>query len=143
MKYQRLIRSRTQWLGLAAVAFTLQGCARQAASWNGIFTIDSVGGARICVAPTASPPDGQAVVAQMQVSNEGGWCGLTVNRGGAAFDSYLLVTRPAHGKVFAHHVGTNTRIDYTPDPGFTGTDAFAMRLIPGNAVIEAAVTVTR
>ena len=50
---------------------------------------------------------------------------------------------PSHGRVFAHHVGNNTRIDYTPDPGFVGTDSFAVRLIPGNAVFEAALTVTR
>jgi hypothetical protein len=95
------------------------------------------------VAPAASPPDGQSVLVQMQVSNEGGWCGITTSRGGSAFDSYLIVTRPAHGKVFAHRVGTNTRIDYTPDTGFAGTDSFAVRLVPGNAVLQAGVTVTR
>ncbi len=79
----------------------------------------------------------------MQVSNEGGWCGITANRGGAAFDSYLLDVRPVHGRVFAHRVGGNTRIDYTPDRGFVGTDQFAVRLIPGNGVIQGAVTVTR
>jgi Bacterial Ig domain len=77
------------------------------------------------------------------VSNEGGWCGVTLTRGGVAYESYLMVTRPNHGKVFAHRVGANTRIDYTPDTGFTGTDSFAVRLIPGNAVIREAVTVTR
>ena len=63
--------------------------------------------------------------------------------GGVAYDSYLLVMRPAHGKIFAHHVGTYTRIDYTPDVGYVGPDKFAVRLIPGNAVVEEAVTVTR
>jgi hypothetical protein len=88
-------------------------------------------------------PDGQAGVVQVQVSNEGGWCGETLSHNGVAYDSYLLVTHPTHGRVFAHHVGNNTRIDYTPDPGYVGTDSFAVRLIPGNAVFEAAVTVTQ
>jgi hypothetical protein len=126
---------------LAAVSLTL-GCQQQKA-WNGIYNADITGGARSCVAPAASPPDGQAVLAQMQVSNEGGWCGITANRGGAAFESYLLDVRPTHGRVFAHRVGGNTRIDYTPDRGFAGTDQFAVRLIPGNGVIQGAVTVTR
>jgi hypothetical protein len=77
------------------------------------------------------------------VSDEGGWCGVSVNRGGAAYDSYLLVSRPNHGRVFVHHVGATTRIDYTPDTGFIGTDRFAVHLIPGDALVEEAVTVTR
>jgi hypothetical protein len=39
-------------------------------------------------------------------------------------------------------VGTNTRIDYFPDPGYVGPDSFAVRLIPGNAVIQARINVT-
>lgn len=143
MKHVRSTLSGTPWLCLAATALLLQGCARQGAGWNGIFAADVAGAAKTCVAPAASPPDGAAIVAQVQVSGEGGWCGITLNHGGAAYDSYLLVTRPDHGRVFAHHVGVNTRIDYTPDAGFVGTDKFAVRLIPGNAVVEEAVTVTQ
>jgi hypothetical protein len=143
MKHTRSVPSGIPWACLAATALLIQGCAPRAGVWNGIFAVDVAGGARTCSAPTASPPDGQAVAAVVQVSNEGGWCGMTVTRGGVAYDSYLLVNRPAHGKVYTHHVGTNTRIDYTPDTGFTGTDKFAVRLIPGNAVVEETVTITR
>jgi hypothetical protein len=136
------IRSTTARLCLAASTLLLQGCANQGA-WDGIFTVDRTGGAKTCVAPTASPPDGASIVAQIQMNNDGGWCGLLLNRGRVAYDSYLMVTRPTHGEILAHHVGTNTRIDYTPDAGFAGTDSFAVRLIPGNAVIQGAVTVTR
>src|ERR1700732_1571711 len=111
MKHTLTTRSGTSWLGLAATALLAQGCALRPA-WDGIFTIDKTGGARTCVAPTASPPDGQALLAQIQVSNEGGWCAITLNRGGVAYDSYLMITRPNHGKIFAHRVGTKTRIDY-------------------------------
>jgi hypothetical protein len=142
MKHTRLTRSGTIWPGLAVAAFLISGCA-QKGGWNGIYAIDAAGGARTCVAPATSPPDGKAVLAQIQVSNEGGWCGISLNRGGVAYDSYLMVTRPTHGRIFAHHVGNNTRIDYTPDAGFVGTDRFAIRLIPGNAEFEAAVTVTQ
>jgi hypothetical protein len=143
MKHIWFNRPRAAWLCLAAAALLTEGCVNQQGQWNGIYTIDTVGGAKTCVAPQASPPDGKAVLAQMQVSDEGGWCGIIANRGGVAYDSYLLITRPGHGKVFAHHVGSNTRIDYTPDTGFVGTDRFAVRLIPGDAVVEGAVSVTR
>jgi hypothetical protein len=129
-------------LCLAATALVAQGCT-QPAAWDGIYAIDKAGGAKTCVAPAASPPDGQAVLVQMQVSDEGGWCGIAATRGGAAYNSYLMVVRPTHGKVFAHHVGANTRIDYTPDTGFVGTDKFAVRLIPGDGILESAVTVTK
>jgi hypothetical protein len=143
MKLTRTTLMGTPWLCLAATALLIQGCAPKPATWNGIYAIDAAGGAKTCVAPAVVMPDGQSGIVQMQVSNEGGWCGETLNHNGVAYDSYLLVTRPAHGRVFAHHVGNNTRIDYTPDPGYVGTDSFAVRLIPGNAVLQAAVTVTR
>ena len=136
--------TRFAMTGLCLVATTLavSGCARQG-TWSGVFAVDLQGQARTCVAPATSPPDGQMVQAQVQVSNEGGWCGITANRGGAPFEAYLLVNRPQHGRVFAHRVGANTRIDYTPNTGFTGADSFAVRVIPGNAVIQGAVTVAR
>jgi hypothetical protein len=143
MKLTRTTLMGTPWLCLAAAALTIQGCAPKPATWNGIYAIDAAGGAKTCVAPPVAMPDGQAGVIQVQVSNEGGWCGETINHNGVAYDSYMLVSRPSHGRVFAHHVGNNTRIDYTPDPGYVGTDSFAIRLIPGNAVFGAAVTVTR
>jgi hypothetical protein len=143
MKHVRSTLPGTAWVCLAATALLAQGCAPRTPQWDGIFTIDRAGGAKTCVAPSASPPNAMALVAQIQVSNEGGWCGVALNHGGAPYDSYLMVTRPAHGRVFAHRVGTNTRIDYTPDTGFIGTDSYAIRLIPGNAVVEGKVTVTQ
>jgi hypothetical protein len=136
------IRSTLAWLGLAATTLLAQGCT-QALTWNGIYSIDLAGGAKTCVVSPVAPQDGTSVLVQMQMSNEGGWCGIVSNHSGVGYDSYLLVARPSHGKVFAHHVGSNTRIDYTPDTGFTGTDSFAVRLIPGDAVIQGAVTVSR
>ncbi len=132
----------TAWLCLTAAMVLTSGCAQQGA-WSGIYAVDAAGGARICVAPAAAPADGQSIAAQMQVSNEGGWCGINATRGGSPFESYLQVARPTHGTVFAHRVGTKTRIDYTPDAGFAGTDSFAVRLLPGQAVIQVGVTVTK
>jgi hypothetical protein len=143
MKQVHMTLPGTAWIGLLAIAALIQGCAQPAGVWNGIFAADVAGAAKTCVAQPATPPAGQTVLDQMQMSDEGGWCGIIATHDGHAFDSYLLVTRPSHGKIYVHHVGTQTRIDYTPDKGFTGTDSFAVRMIPGDAVIQGAVTVTR
>jgi hypothetical protein len=58
------------------------------------------------------------------------------------FDAGLLISRPSHGSVLIHEVGDDTRIDYTPDRRFAGTDAFEVKLIPGEETIKVAVTVT-
>jgi hypothetical protein len=135
-------RSVTAWLCLAAIALLAQGCAPSAPAWNGIFAVDTTGGAKTCSAPSAAPPAGQSVLAQVRMSNDG-WCGINASQSNGPYASYLMITRPGHGRVFAHRVGDHTRIDYTPDRGYAGTDSFAVRMIPGDAVIEGAVTVTR
>ena len=43
--------------------------------------------------------------------------------------------------VYIHPVGDDTRIDYTPDLGFSGIDSFVVRLLPGNPVLRVNVTV--
>ena len=108
-----------------------------------MFAVDVAGGAKTCVTPSVSAPDGMEVRADIQVSDEGGWCGITLNRSGTAYDTYFMVARPNHGRVYAHHVGSYTRVDYTPDAGYAGRDSFAVRLIPGDAVLRGEVTVTK
>jgi len=63
--------------------------------------------------------------------------------GGRPFSAGLLQTRAQHGRVHVHTVGDNTRIDYTPDTGFTGADSFAVKLVPGNATLTVNVTISR
>ncbi len=60
----------------------------------------------------------------------------------APFDAGLLAAPAQHGKVLIHTVGNDTRIDYTPAARYAGADAFAVRLIPGDATIRVTVTVT-
>ena len=62
--------------------------------------------------------------------------------GAASASGVSAVKRyPMHGKVLIHSVGDDTRIDYTPDPRFSGNDAFTVKLIPGDATIRAGVAV--
>ena len=46
-------------------------------------------------------------------------------------------------QVYIHSVGDTTRIDYTPAKGYAGPDKFTVRLLPGNAVVRATVTVEK
>lgn len=136
--------------GLAAVAviglaMALQGCAQQArpVSSTRLYATDQMGGAKSCAVPKVTPSAGQEAPATMTVGNDGGWCGITVDNAGHPYGAGLLTSRPAHGRVYIHSVGDATRIDYTPDAGYAGPDSFSVRLLPGNGVIRATVSVER
>lgn len=133
------------WIALCALAGLLQACGPQQsvrASRNRVFAADVSGAAKVCQVPKVSPADGQTTEVPMGVANDGGWCGIAVQRSDGPFGAGLLTARAAHGSVLIHRVGDFTRIDYTPDRGFTGADTFAVKLLPGTAVLRVNVTVT-
>ena len=138
-------RPRITWIALAAAAVLMTGCAepaRSPGSRERVFAADLAGGARNCEAPKPDLADGQTADAAMKVGNDGGWCGILLQRRGRPYDSSLLTDRPAHGKVAVIRVGDATRIGYTPTAGFAGADNFAVKLIPGDVTLRVAVTVT-
>ena len=107
-----------------------------------VFAADMTGAAKVCTVPPVTPTAGHTVDAAIKVGNDGGWCAITVNNNGRPFDAGLLAAAPQHGKVLIHTVGNDTRIDYTPTARYTGSDAFSVRLIPGDATIRVTATVT-
>jgi hypothetical protein len=131
------------WLAIAATALLLQSCAEKPPSAPSVrvFSADVTGGAKSCEVPKVAPVPGQETPVAVKLGNDGGWCGITVSNGGKPYSAGLLASAPAHGKVLIHTVGNDTRIDYTPERGFTGTDAFSAKLIPGDATIRASVSV--
>jgi len=129
-----------------AAAALLAGCATPPppASTTRLYAIDLAGAAKQCTVGPLVPVAGKEVAARMTVGNDGGWCAFTVAQPGPhPYASGLLTEQPAHGRVYIHPVGDDTRIDYTPDAGYIGPDAFIVALLPGRAVIRATVTVTR
>jgi hypothetical protein len=137
-------------LGLVAAAgLMLQGCTPQQAAaplapGAREYAVDLQGAAKICTVPNhPALTDGKETPVTMAVGNDGGWCGILVARGGSPYGAGLLSVRPSHGSVYIHTVGDDTRIDYTPNPGYVGPDSFTARLIPGEAVIRTTVTVSR
>ena len=133
----------TCWLAIAAATLLLQSCAeRPSGPAARLFAADLAGGAKACVVPSVSATAGQETQVAVKVGNDGGWCGITVSNGGKPFAAGLLATAPTHGKVLIHTVGHDTRIDYTPDRGYVGADAFSVKLIPGDGLIRASVSVS-
>ncbi len=140
------VRSLSPILGLALVGALLQGCSGQPGGASGpsvrLFAADVNNGAKVCEVSKPALAAGKVVEATMKRSGNTGWCGLPVSNGGKPFDAGLLVARPAHGKALVHTVGNDTRIDYTPEFGFTGTDSFTVQVLPSEASVRIAVTVT-
>lgn len=138
----------TPWGAFAVVAgvLALQGCApqQQAAAPPAarVYAVDLQGGARLCTVPALSLATDKPAEATMVVGNDGGWCGISVSQPGPKpYDAGLVTQRPEHGRLNIHTVGNATRIDYTPDRGYAGPDAFAVQMVPGGAALKVAVTV--
>jgi len=125
-------------------ASALQGCVERPAATARlpVYAYDQTGAARNCTVPSVKPASGKATDAAISVENDGGWCAFSVQQGRAPYTVGLVTARPKHGKVFVHSVGDETRIDYTPAPAFAGADSFTVKLLPGDAVVEVAATVT-
>lgn len=136
------------WMAVLLTGVALQGCAQNptagtAGSKLRVYAADLTGGAKSCETPQIAPVAGQTTPAAVKMTNDGGWCGLTVHQPGPKpYDAGLLTSRPEHGTVLIHEVGDNTRIDYTPDRGFSGNDAFTVKLLPGSAIVRETVVVS-
>jgi hypothetical protein len=135
-------RHTTLFFALATAGALLQGCdaPKPSGSSARLYEVDFKGPAKTCEAPKQKPAAGKTTEATMKVGSDGGWCGLTVANDGKPFAAGLLTARAEHGKVLVRSVGTDTRIDYTPEFGFAGTDRFAVELLPGSAQVHVAVT---
>jgi hypothetical protein len=143
---QQPIRSAA-WVALALAGAVLQGCAEKPApppaqSQTRLFASDFEGGAKSCIVPKIKLDAGKEFSASMQLANDGGWCGITVAQDGKPYEAGLLTQAPEHGNVYIHPVGDDTRIDYTPELGFSGADTFVVTLLPGKPALRVTVTVT-
>lgn len=129
-----------------ATCLMIAGCSQNGPGSAGsslrVFAADLSGGAKVCNVPPVNVVAGGVSEVAMKLVNDGGWCGIRVHQDGPKpFDAGLLTTRPAHGSVTIHEVGDDTRIDYTPDRSFAGSDTFVVKLLPGDGMIHMAVTV--
>ncbi|HUB16863.1 MAG TPA: hypothetical protein VMB34_33320 [Acetobacteraceae bacterium] len=134
------------WIALALVGSLLPGCAENPApqvAGPRLFASDFQGAAKTCTSPKPRLASGHETAADLRLANDGGWCAITVTDDGKPYAAGLLTESPAHGDVYIHPVGATTRIDYTPDAGFVGNDAFVVRLLPGRPELRVNVVVAR
>ena len=126
---------------LAVSALIVAGCATPQVQQAGVAE-PTDGAASTC---TVTPPDlprGVAATVQMQVANDGGWCAVRIaDKAGSPFGYPLMRERAQHGRVAVNKVLSISRIEYTPNAGFTGNDAFAVALIPQDKSEEVMVRV--
>ncbi len=133
------------WGALAVTAMLVQGCdqPQSRASATRLYAVDMTGGAKTCSAPRVEPKNGAPNNVSMKMANDGGWCGVLASQSGRPYTAGLVTVRPKSGKVYVHTVGDDTRIDYTPDRGFAGGDRFTVKLVPGDALVQVDVSVTK
>ena len=134
-----------RYLAFAALAaLAVQGCAVQPTAQQIAVDEQLAGQAKTC---TASTPDLKASPAATIAMTNDGWCGVYVADGSRAFALGLIGTRATHGRVYTQTIGSRTRVEYTPNAGYTGADAFSVNLRPvGGGTeqpIQVAVTVTQ
>lgn len=138
------------WVVLAGVGMVLAACAHKAPPpapqppppSTGEGKYDLLGESSQCQPPhIINVPAGVAQNLTLTFGNDGGWCALRLSRNGKPFDAGLLPVLPKNGVVFIHKVAGFTRIDYTPNAGFFGTDAFTVKLLPGYLPVHVAVTI--
>ena len=81
----------------------------------------------------------------MTVASGAGACTMTlINPNLQVFNTAALVTTlPLHGQATAGLVlsGTQVAVSYTPQPGYSGTDSFAITIEPADRGVTFAVTV--
>lgn len=123
---------------LAALA--VQGCATKPATTAADNLTDPMNEGRATTCDATPVANGAGSIT---MSNDG-WCGITLSEGGSAFQLGKLRTRPANGRVYVQAVGRETRIEYTPNARFSGTDQFTVALQPrsGGADVPVQVAVT-
>ena len=134
-------------IAAAAAVVALQGCASKPAP-PPVPTEDlNIGISKTCTFTPVQPAAGSSVNSSLTMTNDG-WCAVrTTEADGQPFQLGLVRQRPAHGTMLVQKLGGETRLEYTPNPGFTGTDSFTASLRPkaggADAAVQVAVTVTQ
>ncbi len=138
-----------KWLGYlptVVILAMLAGCAKPpppVVSTTRVYAVDQQGAAKSCKVSDVAAAPGKQVAVDMAVGNDGGWCALSLSTADhSPYGAGLLTDRAVHGTVYIHTVGDDTRIDYTPERGYAGTDKFTVTLLPGEAALMFSVTVT-
>lgn len=114
----------TKLIAAAAAALALSGCATKAPPPTAV-DLQNEGMAKTCTPSTVDLT--AAAPATIMLTNDG-WCGLVTAEKDGPFKFGLVKTRPEHGRVYIRPVNGQTRVEYTANPGYVGSDRFALAL---------------
>lgn len=118
-------------LATLAAAIALSGCAAKTPPAAPAVDLQNEGLAKTC---TSSAVDlAAAAPATITMTNDG-WCSVvTAEKDGQPFKFGLVKARPAHGRVFIQPVNGQTRVEYTANNGYAGSDSFTVALVSRTA----------
>ena len=128
----------------AAAVLVLQGCATPPPPPPPPGEDLNAGIARTCSFTPVTPVLGGSASSTITMTNDG-WCAVRVRQAdGSPFQLGLMKVRPEHGRVLIEKLGGETRLEYTADPAWTGTDRFTAVVRPtqgADATLQVAVNV--
>ena len=131
----------------AAVALALQGCATQPPPPQIARPDFNEGKAKSCTGSAIDLKGRASATATIAMTNDG-WCSVQVSEAdGHPFELGLVRQRAEHGSLIIQKVNDVTRIEYTADPRYVGSDRFEVALRPRDPkmpdqTVSVAVTVT-
>ena len=134
-------------LAIAMTAVAVAGCTAPLTPASVAGEDLNVGIAKTCTPTPVEFSATPSTTASITMSNDG-WCALhTKQKDGSPFLLGLVKTNPAHGRILIQKIGGETRIEYTPNERYVGTDAFTVALRSGatntpDATIQVAVNVS-
>ncbi len=118
---------------VSAAVLVLQGCSKMPVlqTVNADDLTDGV--AKSCSFTPVQPSSTSTVDATITMTNDG-WCAYRAREvEGKPFLLGLVTQRPQHGELLIRKWAGETRVEYNPNPGFVGTDKFAVTLRPQTA----------
>ncbi len=120
----------------------LQACAPQPPP--PVVALDDLneGIAKTCSYSPVQPKPGAAVDATITMTNDG-WCAFRASeKQGSAYLLGLVKERPSHGELQIRKWAGESRVEYTANAGYVGTDKFGVALRPTDGGADAMVMLT-
>ena len=115
-------------IAMAATAVAVAGCAPQKPAAPASTVDLNVGIAKTC---TPSPVDlslSSSASATITMTNDG-WCAIrTKDKDGQPFKFGLVKAKSQHGRILIQKIGGETRVEYTPENSYVGSDRFSVAL---------------
>lgn len=120
-------------IAMTATAVAVAGCAPQRPPAPAATADLNVGIAKTCTPSPVDPSSGSGGSATISMTNDG-WCAIrTKDKDGKPFKFGLVKAKSQHGRILIQKIGGETRVEYTPENNYVGTDRFSVALAANEA----------